>query len=330
MSTIASKTITGENSFTDPIQISGWFNVSISGTFVASVTVQRSIDKSTWLDVDAWTEATEQVGVEPEVLWYRVGVNINHNTTYNIETTDVTNGHDFIGCHLYGNAAGSGAIFFDNSKGISIKGGHLDCWIYNYSGASSGYNYVTDMYCPGSYGDVKCLDASSKYPAELIVQQSYGEGAYIAGISINDPGPVYAHARRETGSTQSLVSSVAAQLVFPDVQVNGNRRGAYNASNGDFTVPTDQAGQYRITADLTFSGTAMSATASYVDVKVDGAQARTYFLVPYSTTLLGTTISHDIYLDAGDVVQFIAAITGTSPVFGSTIDTSSFSIERIA
>ena len=74
MSTIASKTITGENSFTDPIQISGWFNVSISGTFVASVTVQRSIDKSTWLDVDAWTEATEQVGVEPEVLWYRVGV----------------------------------------------------------------------------------------------------------------------------------------------------------------------------------------------------------------------------------------------------------------
>lgn len=74
MSTIASKTITGENSFTDPIQISGWFNVSISGTFVASVTVQRSIDKSAWLDVDAWTEATEQVGVEPEVLWYRVGV----------------------------------------------------------------------------------------------------------------------------------------------------------------------------------------------------------------------------------------------------------------
>lgn len=74
MSTIASKTITGENSFTDPIQISGWFNVSISGTFVASVSVQRSIDKSTWLDVDAWTEATEQVGMEPEVLWYRVGV----------------------------------------------------------------------------------------------------------------------------------------------------------------------------------------------------------------------------------------------------------------
>lgn len=177
---------------------------------------------------------------------------------------------------------------------------------------------------------MKCLDNISNYPTELIVQQCYGAGAYIAGISINDPGPVYTHARRIATSTQSLVSSVPAQLVFPDVQVNGNRRGAYNSTNGDFTVPTGQAGQYRITADLTFSGTAMSATASYVDVKVDNAQARTYFLVPYSTTLLGTTVSHDIYLDAGEVVQFVASITGTSPAFGSGIDTSSFSIERIA
>lgn len=259
-----------------------------------------------------------------------VGVNINHNTTYNIETTDVTNGHDFIGCHLYGSGSSSGALFFNNSKGICIKGGHLDCLIYNYTGASSGYNYVTDMYCPGSYGDVKCLDNSGNYPAELIVQQCYGAGAYMAGIAINDPGPVYAHARREAGSTQSLTSGVAGQLIFPSVPVNGNRRGAYNAGNGNFTVPVGQAGQYRITADLTFSGTGMSATASYVDVKVDNAQARTYFLVPYSTTLLGATISHDIYLNAGEVVQFVAVISGTSPTFGSSIDTSSFSIERIS
>ena len=259
-----------------------------------------------------------------------VGVNINHNTTYNIETTNVTNGHDFIGCHLYGNGSSSGAIFFNNSKGICIKGGHLDCWVYNYTGGSSGYNYITDMYCPGSYGDVKCLDNSGNYPAELIVQQCYGAGAYMAGIAINDPGPVYVSARRDAGSTQALTSGVSTQLIAPTVQINGNRRGAYNTGNGNFTVPTGQAGQYRITADLMFSGTGMSATSSYVDVKVDNAQARTYFLVPYSTTLLGTTISHDIYLNAGEVVQFFAVITGTSPAFGSSIDTSSFSIERIA
>jgi hypothetical protein len=259
-----------------------------------------------------------------------VGVNINHNTTYNIQATNVTNGHDFIGCHLYGNGSGSGALFFNNSKGICVKNGHLDCWIYNYTGASSGYNYVTDMYCPGGYGDVQCLDASSGYPTELIVQQCYGAGAYILGVSINDSGPVYAHARRAASSTQSLTSGVSTQLVFPDVQANGNRRGAYNATTGAFTVPTGQAGQYRITANLIFSGTAMSATTSYVDVKVGGALARTYFLVPFSTTLLGTTISHDIYLNASDIVAFFAYIVGTSPAFGTTIATSSFTIERIA
>jgi hypothetical protein len=74
----------------------------------------------------------------------------------------------------------------------------------------------------------------------------------------------------------------------------------------------------------------MSAASSYVDVKVDNAQTRTYLLAPYSTTLLGTTISHDIYLNAGQVVQFFAVIVGTTPAFGSSVDTSSFSIERIA
>lgn len=74
MTTIASKTVTAQNSFTDSVQISGWFNLSISGTFVASVFVQRSIDNSTWLDVDSFTAPTEQVGMEPEVVWYRVGV----------------------------------------------------------------------------------------------------------------------------------------------------------------------------------------------------------------------------------------------------------------
>lgn len=74
MSTIASKSITAQNSFTDPVQISGWFNVSISGTFSATVTAQRSIDKVNWFDVDSWTAPSEDVGMDPEVIWYRVGV----------------------------------------------------------------------------------------------------------------------------------------------------------------------------------------------------------------------------------------------------------------
>ena len=74
MATIASKTITAQNSFTDSVQITGWFNISVSGTFGATVTAQRSPDNVNWFDVDSWTAPVEEVGMEPEVLWYRVGV----------------------------------------------------------------------------------------------------------------------------------------------------------------------------------------------------------------------------------------------------------------
>lgn len=75
MTTLASKTITGANSFTDPVRLAGFFNLSISGTFVATLTVQRSFDNQvTWQDVDTFTAPTEDYGMEPEVCWYRAGV----------------------------------------------------------------------------------------------------------------------------------------------------------------------------------------------------------------------------------------------------------------
>jgi len=75
MSSIAViKTITAQNTFTDPVQLTGNFNLSISGTFAATVTVQRSTDSSTWRDVDTFTAPSEEVGYEPEVMWYRAGV----------------------------------------------------------------------------------------------------------------------------------------------------------------------------------------------------------------------------------------------------------------
>ena len=85
MSTIATKTITTENTFTDPVQLTGFFNLSISGTFVATITVQRSFDnKVTWQDVDTFTKPTEDWGMEPEVCWYRVGVKTGEFTSGSI------------------------------------------------------------------------------------------------------------------------------------------------------------------------------------------------------------------------------------------------------
>ena len=92
MSSIATtKSITAQNTFTDPVQLTGNFNLSISGTFSATVTVQRSTDNSTWRDVDTFTAPSEEVGYEPEVMWYRAGVKTGAFTS---GTADVRLGYD--------------------------------------------------------------------------------------------------------------------------------------------------------------------------------------------------------------------------------------------
>jgi len=81
MSTKITASISAENTFSDVANIEGYFNLSISGTFVATVTVQRSTDKSTWMDVDSFTAPTQEVGFDPEHMWYRVGVKTGDYTS---------------------------------------------------------------------------------------------------------------------------------------------------------------------------------------------------------------------------------------------------------
>jgi hypothetical protein len=69
-----SVSITAQNTFSNPIQVVGSFNLSISGTFVATVTVQRSEDGTTWRNVTTYTAPVETVGYDPILNYYRVGV----------------------------------------------------------------------------------------------------------------------------------------------------------------------------------------------------------------------------------------------------------------
>jgi len=73
--------INAEDTFTDSIQLFGHFNLSISGNFSATVTVQRSFDKTTWYDVDVFTSASEEVGYEPQEMYYRVGIKAGDYTS---------------------------------------------------------------------------------------------------------------------------------------------------------------------------------------------------------------------------------------------------------
>ena len=73
MATLLDATISSDDSFSDPVSVKGNFNLSVSGTFSGTLTVQRSRDRSTWLDVDTFNAPSEDVGYDPEQNWYRVG-----------------------------------------------------------------------------------------------------------------------------------------------------------------------------------------------------------------------------------------------------------------
>lgn len=59
-----------------PVYVQGWFNFSVSGTFSATVSLQRSFDNgTTWVTVQSYTSPTEDVGYEPESgVCYRAAI----------------------------------------------------------------------------------------------------------------------------------------------------------------------------------------------------------------------------------------------------------------
>lgn len=81
MFTSTTADLTGADQYTDSIRVVGPIALSISGTFVATVTVQRSQDNAAWLDVDTYTAATEKVGNEAVLYYYRVGIKSGEYTS---------------------------------------------------------------------------------------------------------------------------------------------------------------------------------------------------------------------------------------------------------
>lgn len=77
MSGEVTKSITAENTFSDTIQVQGYFNVSVSGIAGGTeVTVQKisGVDGSNYTDVDSFTTDVETYGFEAERKTYRIGV----------------------------------------------------------------------------------------------------------------------------------------------------------------------------------------------------------------------------------------------------------------
>jgi hypothetical protein len=266
-------------------------------------------------------------------------VNSNHAADYILHCEDVTLGQTFSSCHWYGDTLSAGAIFLEESKGIILDGGHLDCHIYNYKGAASGINIIRNMYCPGDYGLIRLAGTNNGHD-ELIIKDCWGPGLIAAsdgvdanGQNMNDPSMLFVNIKRAKTSTQSL--SGATDLVWNTVVTD--RRGAYNATSGVTTVPASSGtglsylnGFYRFTGNIVIAGTSLDATNSYVELQIGSTAMRPFFPTQFGTGLQVFAIDTVIELAAGDAVKFVANIDGSSVTHGATSYESELTVMRLS
>lgn len=231
-----------------------------------------------------------------------IGTQINHNGEYNLKTVSVTNGHTFSGCHFYGNGGATAPIWFENSKGISINGGIVDCAIR--CDGTTGQNAITSNYIPSATPAL-----SGTNPEFLRILDNWDDGG---AWNINDGASEYSLVARG-GSTQAVPA--ATTLIFNSAEKD--KRTLYNLGTGDYTVPT--AGVYAIKTMLTVSGTGfLAAGASYVEIQKNGAAMGFVPMTPVSDTVLVGSAATDLLLAQGDIIKLVSQIAGGSPVLAMT------------
>jgi hypothetical protein len=86
-------------------------------------------------------------------------ININHNTYWNLRFHNVTNGFMVDACNVYADNSSTGKILIEDSKGVAIRGGHIDAPIEN--SGTVGKNMLQDCYMPGSLTTVSGLHPAS-------------------------------------------------------------------------------------------------------------------------------------------------------------------------
>jgi len=153
-------TVTAQNTFSDPITVSGagagdrTFTINISGTWVATVVLQRSLDSDTgpWSDVagKSWTANTTETyndGLDNQIAYYRIGVKTGGFTSGSVAASLTINS---------GTARGIGRITaFSSSTLVSIE--VLDAF---------GQTTATDDWEEGEWSDYR------GYPSAVSIHES--------------------------------------------------------------------------------------------------------------------------------------------------------------
>lgn len=240
-----------------------------------------------------------------------VGCNINHNSDSNLEAVGVLNGYTFVGCHFYGNSAGSssGNIWLNGCEGVSIRSGIIDCWVFNDLGSGSGANYITDNFQPTG-GTGITLNTNNGGLKQLYFMRNYtADGPH----PLNDSAAVYVMVTRAT--TAQDVTTGATTLIF-NSEVRDTRE-IHNTSTGRTTVPV--AGIYRISiSGVIIADSTTALQNGFIAITKNGTTDGFVSVVAVSTTVGVISGGYvDVVCAAGDILDARITITGTNPTLAT-------------
>jgi hypothetical protein len=242
------------------------------------------------------------------------GVNINHNATYNVQADGVTNGHSFVGCHLY-----QGDIYLKNAVGVMFDACFVDPANYYFEGSNGcGFRNCT---MPKGYANTlnNNYNATPSYTVwdncrELngalfpVVTTAMYKGLRVKATS---PGIAYTPANLTAEQTVLLTdyenfTAEAAQTLYD----------GYNAATGTFTCRGLGDGKVRVNASFNLTNNAADdafATGMgfvYMYLRKNGSFYRWLGRVRLTTTKTHFFIDTIIEMAKNDTLDFRIGQTG--------------------
>lgn len=230
------------------------------------------------------------------------GMQINHNSQYNVNLESQTAGLLFSGCTIFGDSQTAGVIRVVNSRGIVFSGCLVEASIYCDGAASN-------VMVNGGYNNNNFVPLRAGLNPERIFVFNMMDQNHRADWS--DEGWDYVNVYRGT-SDQSLSSGTNTRVVFNSLQ-RKNIKLSYDLATGVFTAKTK--GFYRVTANLKIG--ASGTPTGFATIKKNGADL-VYAPLGAASGFGVCTIAHDVDCNAGDTIEIWVNATGTSPVVGIT------------
>lgn len=236
-----------------------------------------------------------------------VGTNINHNTQYAIHVIGVTNGHSFVGCHVY-----AGSIWFESSTGVIFDDCFIDADAYYFDG-SQGCGFVDCLMPLGATNTINNdFNAHPSFPiwrnCKTLQGKTFptsgGVNANIEGVRVIATSPGIAiTAANLLAVTTILFTDAANQAANQTAQTLYD---GYVAATGLFTNTGHGLGFVKINAQIMLTHNAAdSALGISCTLQINGVGIERYcYRTEITTTSICFSFDGFIAMNAGDTLRF--------------------------